>query len=75
MFRYADTPVRVNVLTPGPIRTEMHAAAAPDVDPMSLEPPENPAEKIVELCLPSFQDSGKTYNYMQRRLLSYRAPA
>src|SRR5438045_3660414 len=48
----ATTHVRVNVLTPGPVRTRMRAQAMPGEDPMGLEPPENVAEKIVELCLP-----------------------
>src|SRR5262249_51290126 len=48
-----STNVRVNLLTPGPIRTRMRAQAMPGEDPMSLETPDGVAEKIVELCLPS----------------------
>jgi hypothetical protein len=33
------------------------------------------AEALVPLCLPSFQETGKLYDYAQRKLLSFRAPA
>src|SRR5262249_23713828 len=71
----ATTNVRVNVLTPGPVRTRMRAQAMPGEDPMTLETPDQVAEKIVELCLPSMQDSGKLYAYQKRRLLDFRPPA
>jgi NAD(P)-dependent dehydrogenase (short-subunit alcohol dehydrogenase family) len=70
----ATTNVRVNVLTPGPIRTRMRAQAMPGEDPMTLETPDRVAEKIVELCLPSMQQSGKLYAYPQGRFLEFRPP-
>jgi NAD(P)-dependent dehydrogenase (short-subunit alcohol dehydrogenase family) len=69
------TPVRVNLFAPGPIRTRMRAQAMPGEDPMTLEPPDKPAEKIVELCLPSLQESGKLYDYRQGRFLEFRPPS
>jgi NAD(P)-dependent dehydrogenase (short-subunit alcohol dehydrogenase family) len=71
----ATTPVRVNVFAPGPIRTRMRAQAMPGEDPMTLEPPDKVAEKIVELCLPSLQESGKLYDYRQGRFLEFRRPS
>jgi NAD(P)-dependent dehydrogenase (short-subunit alcohol dehydrogenase family) len=47
----ASTNLRVNVFNPGPIRTRMRATAMPDEDPMTLDVPENVAEKIFDLCL------------------------
>jgi NAD(P)-dependent dehydrogenase (short-subunit alcohol dehydrogenase family) len=70
----ATTNVRVNVLTPGPIRTRMRAQAMPGEDPMTLETPDRVAEKIVELCLPGMQQSGKLYAYPQGRFLDFRPP-
>ena len=70
----ATTNVRVNVLTPGPIRTNMRAQAMPGEDPMTLETPDRVAEKIVELCLPSMQQSGKLYAYPQGRFLEFPPP-
>jgi NAD(P)-dependent dehydrogenase (short-subunit alcohol dehydrogenase family) len=69
------TPVRVNLLNPGATRTRMRAAAMPGEDPMGLKTADQVAEKIVELCLPSFTETGKLYDYPSGRLLSFRSPA
>jgi NAD(P)-dependent dehydrogenase (short-subunit alcohol dehydrogenase family) len=71
----ATTPVRVNLFAPGPIRTRMRAQAMPGEDPMTLETPDKVAEKIVELCLPSLQESGKLYDYRQGRFLGFGRPS
>jgi NAD(P)-dependent dehydrogenase (short-subunit alcohol dehydrogenase family) len=70
-----STPVRVNIFAPGPTRTRMRAAVMPGEDPTTLPTPEQVAEALVPLCLPSFQETGKLYDYAQRKLLSFRAPA
>ena len=70
----AKTSLRVNLFTPGPIRTRMRAQAMPGEDPMSLETPEQVAEKIVELCLPSCTESGKVYAYAKKRFLTFQEP-
>jgi NAD(P)-dependent dehydrogenase (short-subunit alcohol dehydrogenase family) len=67
----ATTNVRVNIFTPGPMRTRMRAQAFPGEDPMTHETPEKAAEKIVELCLPSMQESGKLYAYPQGRFVDF----
>ena len=59
----AATNVRVNLFNPGATRTRMRAAAMPGEDPMSLKPVEPVAEKIVALCLPEFQETGRRYDY------------
>jgi NAD(P)-dependent dehydrogenase (short-subunit alcohol dehydrogenase family) len=71
----ASTNVRVNVLTPGPVRTRMRAQAMPGEDPMTLETPDQVADKIVELCLPSMHQSGKLYAYPKRKFLEFRPPS
>ena len=71
----ATTPVRVNIFAPGPIRTRMRAQAMPGEDPMTLESPDKVAEEIVELCLPSLQESGKLYDYRQGRFLEFPRPS
>jgi hypothetical protein len=53
----------------------MRAAVAPGEDPMTLPTPEQVAETLVPLCLPSFQESGKIYGYRTGKLMSFRAPA
>ena len=68
------TRLRVNLLTPGPIRTRMRAQAMPGEDPMTLETPEKVADHIVEMCLPSFTETGKVYAWPVKRLLAFRHP-
>ena len=71
----ASTPIRANLFSPGPIRTRMRATVFPGEDPMTLDTPEQAAEFIVPMCLPSWTETGKFYDYKTRTLLSFRAPA
>jgi len=70
----ATTNVRVNLFSPGPTRTRMRAIAMPGEDPMSLKTADATAEKILELCRPEFQETGKVYDYRQGRLLALQPP-
>jgi NAD(P)-dependent dehydrogenase (short-subunit alcohol dehydrogenase family) len=76
---YADettsTAVRVNLFNPGPTRTRMRALVMPGEDPMTLPTPEQVAEKIVDLCLPSFSATGKLYDYPAGKILQFLPPA
>ena len=60
-----STNVRVNLFNPGATRTRMRSTAMPGEDPAGLKTPEPVAERIVELCLPQFQDTGKLYDYRE----------
>jgi NAD(P)-dependent dehydrogenase (short-subunit alcohol dehydrogenase family) len=71
----ASTNVRVNLFGPGPTRTRMRATAMPGEDPLSLKTADPVAEKIVELCRPEFQETGKIYDYRAGRLLTPQPPA
>src|ERR1700754_4676993 len=71
----ASTELRVNLFSPGPIRTRMRAAVFPGEDPMDLDTPEQAAEFIVPMCSPEWTETGKFYEYKTRTLLSFRAPA
>jgi NAD(P)-dependent dehydrogenase (short-subunit alcohol dehydrogenase family) len=71
----ATTPVRVNLVNPGPTRTKMRASAIPGEDATKLDTPAQVAEQILPLCLPGFAESGKLYDYPTKQLLSFRAPA
>jgi NAD(P)-dependent dehydrogenase (short-subunit alcohol dehydrogenase family) len=70
----ASTAVKVNLVNPGPTRTLMRAQVMPGEDPMTLPPPNEVAEKIVELCLPSFTETGRLYDFPTHKLSSFRAP-
>jgi NAD(P)-dependent dehydrogenase (short-subunit alcohol dehydrogenase family) len=71
----ASTRVRVNLFSPGPIRTRMRATVFPGEDPMTLDTPEQAAEFILPMCAPDWTETGKLYDYPTRKLLSFRAPA
>jgi NAD(P)-dependent dehydrogenase (short-subunit alcohol dehydrogenase family) len=71
----ATTNVRVNLFTPGAIRTRMRAQAMPGEDPTTLEAPDKVAQEIVELCLPAMKESGKLYAYPRRKLLQFQPPS
>jgi NAD(P)-dependent dehydrogenase (short-subunit alcohol dehydrogenase family) len=71
----ATTPIRVNLFSPGPIRTRMRASVFPGEDPMTLDTPEQAAEFIVPMCLPSWNETGKLYDYESRSLMSFRPPS
>jgi len=66
----SSTPVRVNLFSPGPTRTRMRAYVMPGEDPMTLPTPEQVAEKILDLCLPSFTETGRIYDFRAAKLLS-----
>jgi NAD(P)-dependent dehydrogenase (short-subunit alcohol dehydrogenase family) len=68
------TAVRVNLFNPGPTRTRMRAQYMPGEDPMTLPPPADVAEKIVELCMPGFTETGRIYDFRARKLMSFRRP-
>jgi NAD(P)-dependent dehydrogenase (short-subunit alcohol dehydrogenase family) len=71
----ASTPIRVNLFNPGPTRTRMRAAVMPGEDPNTLPTPEAVANKIVPLCSPAFNETGKLFDFYADKLLSFRAPA
>jgi NAD(P)-dependent dehydrogenase (short-subunit alcohol dehydrogenase family) len=52
------TRVKANLLSPGPIRTAMRAAAFPGEDPQSLRPPEAITDLFVELASPACARNG-----------------
>ena len=62
-----NTAVRVNLFNPGPTRTRMRAQLMPGEDPMTLPAPEEVASSIVELCMPEFSDTGRFYDFLERR--------
>lgn len=66
-----STPVRVNVFDPGPVRTRMRAQFFPGEDPMTLTLPEPVAEKLIDLCLPAFTETGKLYHFPKGKLFTF----
>jgi NAD(P)-dependent dehydrogenase (short-subunit alcohol dehydrogenase family) len=64
----AETSVRANLISPGPIRTRMRAKAFPGEDPMTLKTPEDIAPTFVRFCLPSTTDNGVIYEFANGRV-------
>jgi NAD(P)-dependent dehydrogenase (short-subunit alcohol dehydrogenase family) len=54
----ANTPVRVNLVNPGPTRTKMRAQAFPGEDPATLKTPEDITATFVRLAEPACTDNG-----------------
>jgi len=71
----SSTSIRVNLFNPGPTRTRMRAQVMPGEDPMTLPTPEQVAEKILDLCLPSCAATGKLYDFRAGKFLDFIAPA
>src|SRR4051794_33472263 len=71
----ANTPLRINLFNPGPIRTRMRATLMPGEDPATLDTPEQVCEFIVPMCAPDWNETGKFYDYRTRSLMSFRSPA
>ncbi len=67
------TNLRVNLFTPGPVRTRMRAQAMPGEDVNTLITPEEVAEAIVDMCLPGFTETGKVYSYRQEGAAEFPA--
>lgn len=53
------TNLKVNLLSPGPLRTAMRARAMPGEDPQSLAPPDAVAPSIINLLSPSNEKNGE----------------
>jgi NAD(P)-dependent dehydrogenase (short-subunit alcohol dehydrogenase family) len=71
----SSTAVRVNLFDPGATRTRMRAMVMPGEDPMTLPTPAEVAERIVDLCLPGFAETGKLYEFRSGKLLQFTPPA
>lgn len=58
----ANTPVRANLINPGPIRTRMRAKAFPGENPEALRAPEDITEPFVRLAEAACSDNGRIFD-------------
>jgi NAD(P)-dependent dehydrogenase (short-subunit alcohol dehydrogenase family) len=70
-----NTPVRVSLVNPGPLRTNMRAEAMPGEDPMSLKTPEDLAPHILRLASPISPDHGVIFDFPTGKMLRPQVPA
>jgi NAD(P)-dependent dehydrogenase (short-subunit alcohol dehydrogenase family) len=68
------TAIRVNLLSPGPTRTKMRAAAMPGEDPLTLPPPEALADVIVRMCGEDVSQTGEVFDFRSGRYMQFRGP-
>ena len=59
----ADTPVRVNIINPGPIRTTMRAKAFPGEKPETLKTPDEIVPLFVKLASPAWTETGQIHDF------------
>lgn len=60
-----STPVRANLVDPGPIRTEMRAKAFPGEDPKTLPTPETLVPLFLELAAPEYTSNGCVISFSE----------
>ncbi len=68
------TPIRVTVVNPGGMRTEMRKSARPGEDPMSIPAPEELMPELMRFVKPGWTETGRLYDFPSRKLLNYREP-
>ncbi len=59
----ASTDIKVNLFSPGPLRTAMRAKAFPGEDPMTLQPPEAVVPAILDLLSPACTKNGERVEF------------
>jgi NAD(P)-dependent dehydrogenase (short-subunit alcohol dehydrogenase family) len=59
----AETNVRVNMIDPGPVRTQMRQRAFPGENPDTLPPPESLGPLFVKLATADCTSNGKLYHH------------
>ncbi len=59
------TSLKINLLSPGPVRTAMRAKAMPGENPDSLPQAEDIAPLFIKMLSPAWQETGQIINYRQ----------
>lgn len=69
------TKVRANLISPGPIRTELRTEAWPDEDPDSVPLPEALTPSILTMLAPDFDQNGVIYDFKSGLYTRCQPPA
>jgi NAD(P)-dependent dehydrogenase (short-subunit alcohol dehydrogenase family) len=70
----ATTPVKVMLVSPGPMRTRMRASAMPGEDAATLPAPEELAPHLVRMASPDWQETGKVFDFRSLEVQEYQPP-
>ncbi len=60
---HQSDPIRINLINPGPIRTQMRARAMPGEDPATLPSPDDLAPFILDALAPAQAETGKILDF------------
>jgi NAD(P)-dependent dehydrogenase (short-subunit alcohol dehydrogenase family) len=71
----ASTPVRANLLNPGPMRTHMRAQAMPGEDASALPHPSELVPAFLKMASPDFTANGTIYDFPSQKILPHKMPA
>ncbi|ADZ70840.1 SDR family NAD(P)-dependent oxidoreductase [Polymorphum gilvum] len=66
-----QTPIKANLVNPGPMRTAMRAKAMPGEDPETLPHPSEIASAILDLSAPACTVTGKLYDHPSREIREF----
>lgn len=69
------TKIKVMLVNPGGTRTKMRADAAPGEDPNTLPTPDMITPYLIEMAAPSWQETGKMFDFPQKKVLEFQSPA
>lgn len=65
----AQSALKVNLFSPGAVRTAMRAKAAPGEDPLTLPTPEDVAPSLVDMIAPGWTGTGEHYDFGRKGLV------
>ena len=71
----AETTVRANLISPGPIRTELRVEAWPGEDPDTVPPPEALVPAILTMLAPDFDQNGVIFDFKSGCYTQCQPPA
>jgi NAD(P)-dependent dehydrogenase (short-subunit alcohol dehydrogenase family) len=69
------TNIRVTLVNPGGMRTEMRRSARPGEDPMTLPAPEELMPELMRFVHADWSETGRLYDFPSRKLLDYHLPS
>lgn len=69
------TPLKVMLVSPGPMRTRMRAAAMPGEAPESVPAPEELAPHLVRMASPDWAETGKVFDFRSLSVQEFQPPA
>jgi NAD(P)-dependent dehydrogenase (short-subunit alcohol dehydrogenase family) len=68
------TNIRVTLINPGGMRTEMRRSARPGEDPMTLPTPDELMPDLIRFVKPDWTETGRLFDFPSRKLLDYQLP-